>query len=48
MQFSSEQWPREDQSVYLDPTSVKPEEKIQYRNPTDVSVKEPEIAILAQ
>lgn len=48
MQFSSEQWPREDQSVYLDPTSVEPEEKIQYRNPTDVRVKEPEIAILAQ
>lgn len=48
MQFPSEQWPREDQSVYLDPTSAKPEDKIQYRNPTVVKVKEPEIAILAQ
>ena len=48
MQFSSEQWPREDQSVYLDLTSVNPEEKIEYRNPTVVRVKEPEIAALAQ
>jgi len=48
VQFSSGQWRREGQSVYFNLTSIKSEEKIQYKNLTVVRVQEPEITILAQ